>query len=268
MTCLSRGVSDEATRPRHWKHSLFRIGVGEIEIGWEWPLQAPKTGPLFQKPNAGDFHLQRTPILGLQRFCYRTEIFFLPWRIERIVEHNGWMHPARLPVEQLLTQCSLQRTRRSGPGGQHRNKVETAIVIVHEPTGIRAEASERRRQSENRTQALFRLRVRLALGVRYVNSKGVNSKGANSKGGASTPSELWLQRSSGGRIKVNSRHEDFPALLAEALDAIAVAKSDVAAAAQRLGVTSSQLIKLLKLQPEAFVGVNQQRTDHGLSILR
>jgi hypothetical protein len=173
------------------------------------------------------------------------------------------MHPARLPVEQLLTQCSLQRTRRSGPGGQHRNKVETAIVIVHEPTGIRAEASERRRQSENRTQALFRLRVRLALGVRYVNSKGVNSKG-----GASTPSELWLQRSSGGRIKVNSRHEDCPALLAEALDAIAAAKSDVAAAAQRLGVTSSQLIKLLKLQPEAFVGVNQQRTDHGLSILR
>jgi hypothetical protein len=178
------------------------------------------------------------------------------------------MHPARLPVEQLLTQCSLQRTRRSGPGGQHRNKVETAIVIVHEPTGIRAEASERRRQSENRTQALFRLRIRLALGVRYVNSKGVNSKGGDPKGGASTPSELWLQRSSGGRIKVNSRHEDFPALLAEALDAIAAAKSDVAAAAQRLGVTSSQLIKLLKLQPEAFVGVNQQRTDHGLSILR
>jgi hypothetical protein len=263
MTCLSRGVSDEATRPRHWKHSLFRIGVGEIEIGWEWPLQAPKTGPLFQKPNAGDFHLQRTPILGLQRFCYRTEIFFLPWRIERIVEHNGWMHPARLPVEQLLTQCSLQRTRRSGPGGQHRNKVETAIVIVHEPTGIRAEASERRRQSENRTQALFRLRVRLALGVRCVNSKGVNPQG-----GASTPSELWLQRSSGGRIKVNLKHEDFPALLAEALDAIAAAKSDVAAAAQCLGVTSSQLIKLLKLHPEAFVSVNQQRTDHGLSILR
>ncbi|MEO2049795.1 MAG: peptide chain release factor-like protein [Pirellulales bacterium] len=168
------------------------------------------------------------------------------------------MHPARLSVEQLLTQCSLQRTRRSGPGGQHRNKVETAIVIVHEPTGIRAEASERRRQSENRAQALFRLRVRLALGVRQFDPQGVATK----------PSELWLQRSGGGRIKVNSRHEDFPALLAEALDAIAVAKSDVAAAAQYLGVTSSQLIKLLKLQPEAFVGVNQQRTDHGLSILR
>jgi hypothetical protein len=257
----------------YWKHSLFRIRVGEIGVGCDWLRQSPKTGPLFQKPKAGDLHPHRTPILGLQRSCRRTEMFFLLWRIEGIVEHNGWMHPARLPVEQLLTQCSLQRTRRSGPGGQHRNKVETAIVIVHEPTGIRAEASERRRQSENRTQALFRLRVRLALGVRHFDPQGGDPQGGDPQGGdpqggASTPSELWMQRSGGGRIKVNSRHEDFPALLAEALDAIAATKSDVAAAAKRLGVTSSQLIKLLKLQPEAFVGVNQQRTDHGLSILR
>ena len=252
----------------YWKHSLFRIRVGEIGVGCDWLRQSPKTCPLFLKPNAGDLHPHRTPILGLQRSCRRTEIFFLLWRIEGIVEHNGWMHPARLPVKQLLTQCSLQRTRRSGPGGQHRNKVETAIVIVHEPTGIRAEASERRRQSENRAQALFRLRVRLALGVRHFDPQGGDPQGDDPQGVATAPSELWLQRSGGGRIKVNSRHEDFPALLAEALDVIAVAKSDVAAAAQYLGVTSSQLIKLLKLQPEALVGVNQQRTDHGLSILR
>lgn len=168
------------------------------------------------------------------------------------------MHPAQLPVEQLLAQCSLQRTRRGGPGGQHRNKVETAIVIVHEPTGIRAEASERRRQAENREQALHRLRVRLAVKVRQPDQLGVSSE----------PSDLWTQRSGGGRIKVNPRHDDFPALLAEALDTIEAVESDVATAARRLGVTSSQLIKLLKLQPEAFIAVNRQRTARGLSVLR
>ena len=36
------------------------------------------------------------------------------------------MHPAELPIPELLRQCEVVHTRRSGPGGQHRNKVETA----------------------------------------------------------------------------------------------------------------------------------------------
>ena len=37
------------------------------------------------------------------------------------------------------------------------------MVLVHRPTGITAEASERRTQGENREAALFRLRLRMAL---------------------------------------------------------------------------------------------------------
>ncbi|MFN5707736.1 MAG: peptide chain release factor family protein, partial [Planctomycetota bacterium] len=59
-------------------------------------------------------------------------------------------HPASLPEEKLLADCDVVRTRRGGPGGQHRNKVETAVVITHRPSGVSAEANERRSQAENR----------------------------------------------------------------------------------------------------------------------
>mgnify|MGYP001288551881 CR=1 FL=1 len=70
------------------------------------------------------------------------------------------MHPAALQSEILLTQCEESRTKRSGPGGQHRNKTETAVVLTHQPSGIVAEASERRSQAANRRVALWRLRLR------------------------------------------------------------------------------------------------------------
>jgi len=50
----------------------------------------------------------------------------------------------------------------SGPGGQHRNKTESAVRIKHLPTGIIVTATESRSQHENREKALARLRERLA----------------------------------------------------------------------------------------------------------
>ena len=35
---------------------------------------------------------------------------------------------------ELLAECRVEARRDSGPGGQHRNKVESAIRLVHEPT--------------------------------------------------------------------------------------------------------------------------------------
>ena len=58
----------------------------------------------------------------------------------------------------MIAECNVRRLRRSGPGGQHRNKVETAVSLHHLPTGVSAEASERRSQAQNHAMALFRLR--------------------------------------------------------------------------------------------------------------
>ena len=166
------------------------------------------------------------------------------------------VHPAALELESLLKQCKIRRGRRSGPGGQHRNKVETAIVITHNPTGVRAEATERRSQEQNRRVAIVRLRINLAVDVRCPCEPD------------DPPSELWQARCTSGRITINPDHEDFPAVLAEALDYVSACEFDLAGAAGKLGCTSSQLVKLFKLESRALQAVNAQREKLNVSPLR
>jgi len=72
------------------------------------------------------------------------------------------MSVADLDDDALLAQCEVEFVKGSGPGGQHRNKTETAVRLIHRPTGIRAQASERRSQGQNLGVALERLRALLA----------------------------------------------------------------------------------------------------------
>lgn len=62
----------------------------------------------------------------------------------------------------LLAQCDIQVHRAGGPGGQHRNKVETAIRLVHRPTLLTAEGKDQRSRTQNLSAALGRLREKLA----------------------------------------------------------------------------------------------------------
>jgi len=170
-------------------------------------------------------------------------------------------HPAQLPPDDLLDDCNATRSRGSGPGGQHRNKVETAVTLTHPGTGITAQASERRSQTQNQSVALKRLRVKLAIHHR-------SPAGLPGRSITPGPSDLWRSRVKDQRIACNANHADYPALLAEAMDHLAWCQHAPADAAKRLGVSTSQLIKLISKEPAALEQVNKDRQARGMKRLQ
>jgi ribosome-associated protein len=65
--------------------------------------------------------------------------------------------PFALDRETLEREAQMSFFRAGGPGGQHRNKVETGVRLFHPPSGIRVAATERRSQAQNRELAFERL---------------------------------------------------------------------------------------------------------------
>lgn len=165
-------------------------------------------------------------------------------------------HPATLDDEVFMRECVLGRGRTSGPGGQHRNRVQTMVTLTHKPTGVEAHAGERRSPEVNKRVALKRLRLQLAIQARAPVPIG------------DIGSDLWKSRVREGKIACNAEHRDYPAMLAEALDVIHDAGLDLKRASIRLMCSRSQLIKLIAKEPSALVALNEARKAKGKHPLR
>ncbi len=61
----------------------------------------------------------------------------------------------------LERDCEVEFFIAGGPGGQHRNKVESAVRLRHLPTGLIVTATERRSQRMNREVAFERMAEKL-----------------------------------------------------------------------------------------------------------
>jgi RF-1 domain len=154
----------------------------------------------------------------------------------------------------LLAECEIHLHRSSGPGGQHRNKVASAVRLVHRPTGFVVTATERRSQHENKSRALQRLREAIAIGVRC----------------PPTGEIVWPPsvKVADGRLRVSEKNPGYWAVLALVLDELAASAGELGPVASRLGVTASSLTRLLAGNPKAWAEANRLRASAGHKPLR
>lgn len=160
----------------------------------------------------------------------------------------------------LEAACEVDRYRARGPGGQHRNKTESAVRLRHRATGVVAHADERRSQSENRVKAVQRMREHLALEVREPVDLGTW-----------TPSARLAALAAGGTARLGEKTRQTPEFLvafAELLDLFVACNAEVGATAERLGLSTGACSKLLLVDDRTSRAVNQYRAQRGLRLLR
>ena len=147
--------------------------------------------------------------------------------------------------EALLRECRQEAYRASGPGGQHRNKTDSAVRLSLVEFGVSAQAADHRSQHRNRAEAVKRLRMELALSVR------------NSEPGKWTDS--W---------KIGRKDKRYARLIAVVLDVLGAHEWAVGGAAKQLGLSTGRLVRFLAHDPQVWDRVNQERQRANLITLR
>ncbi|TAJ20167.1 MAG: peptide chain release factor-like protein [Dehalococcoidia bacterium] len=157
----------------------------------------------------------------------------------------------------LASACAIDTFRASGPGGQKRNKTESAVRLRHLATGVAAEADESRSQHENRAKAVRRLRLAIAVEVREPVDVGTWE---------APPALAMLVRvGSGPAVRREPRYAQAIAVVFDLLEAHGWSLADAAA---HLGVTTAALSRFVAEEEFVFRAANTRRRARGLSPLR
>lgn len=161
-----------------------------------------------------------------------------------------------LSDDQLLSQCEVDTYRASGPGGQKRNKTSSAVRLRHLPSGLLVIAEESRSQHENKAKALKRIRQALYIKLREPSPED------------GTIPEIESIKNRDGRIDVGRKDPRFWPAIARILDLLETTQARVSEVAQRLGISTGNLIGFLETDPKAWEEVNHLRQRHGQKPLK
>ncbi|XP_012476953.1 uncharacterized protein LOC105792747 isoform X1 [Gossypium raimondii] len=180
-----------------------------------------------------------------------------------------------LKDEELMRQCELNTFKASGPGGQHRNKRESAVRLKHLPTGIIAQAVEDRSQHMNRASALARLRTLIALKANCCLIDMNEVRNPVSLESYSPPPELLqilprnstLRRSDSGP-QIGPNNPKFILGMQALLDLIFAVDGSISDAAKLLGMSTGALSRLILSDDSLWKAVNELRASKGMKPLK
>ncbi|KAF3946062.1 hypothetical protein CMV_027631 [Castanea mollissima] len=176
---------------------------------------------------------------------------------------KGGREYLEMTEQELMRECEMDTFKASGPGGQHRNKRESAVRVKHIPTGLIAQAVEDRSQHMNRSSALARLRTLLALHVR--NTVDIDTYSPPPELLSILPLKSTL-RSSGPQIGPNN--PKFLLGMQALLDLILAVDGSVSEAAKYVGLSTGALSRLILSHDSLRMAVNQLRASKGLKPLK
>ena len=146
-----------------------------------------------------------------------------------------------LPEPEFVQECcSLEFFKASGAGGQHRNKTSSAVRLTHIASGLRAEDCSERSQHRNRSNAVAKLKLLLALKIREA-SQGTLP-----------------------RMECSVNAPDYPLFVAVLFDILAECEFDHRKAAQICGISPTALLKKLFRDSAVWQEFCLQRESRGL----
>ena len=153
--------------------SLFAVNLAEMyerysqNKGWSWRKIHESKNEIGGYKEAS-FEIKGQNVYKLLR--YETGVH----RVQRIpvTEKSGRIHTstasvAILPIKKKttievnLTDLEFEYSRSGGAGGQNVNKVETAVRIIHKPTGLDVRSTAERSQLKNKEKAMSILTAKL-----------------------------------------------------------------------------------------------------------